>query len=240
MLAGATVLKSDIAAGTQTLRNTGWLKDCPDDFADAVLANCHWRSIAAGQTIQHAGDQNAGIFGVARGTIAMSTSLGSPDTPIVHIGHPGFWFGYVALFTGRTLPNGVVARSDVMLGGMAQSQLEKLLAERPVWWRQVGRLGVWYGDVAANIAADTMIRDSSRRCAAALRRLGDCRFETPAGAQSVHAPLSQDELAAIANLSRTSISTILREFEEQGLIKLGYRDVVLNDPARLRAMVDGV
>jgi DNA-binding GntR family transcriptional regulator len=52
--------------------------------------------------------------------------------------------------------------------------------------------------------------------------------------------LSQEELAAISNLSRTSISTILREFEEAGLVTLGYRSVSLTYPARLRALVDNV
>ena len=234
------MLKPDIAAGTQSLKSSGWLKETPSEFADAVLANCHWRAIAAGQTIQHAGDTHAGIFGLARGTVAITTSLGSPDAPMLHIGHPGLWFGYVALFKGRAVPNGIVARSDVLVAGMAQSQLEQLLAKHPPWWRYIGLLGVIYGNAAANIAADMMIRDSARRCAAALLRLADCRFELAVGVQTVHAPLSQDELAAIANLSRTSISTILREFDEQGLISLGYRSVTLNDPSRLRAMVDDV
>jgi DNA-binding GntR family transcriptional regulator len=56
----------------------------------------------------------------------------------------------------------------------------------------------------------------------------------------VEAPLSQDELAAISNMSRTTISTILRDLEAAGLIKLGYRSVLIIHPGRLRALVDDV
>jgi uncharacterized membrane protein len=50
--------------------------------------------------------------------------------------------------------------------------------------------------------------------------------------------LSQDELAALSNMSRTTISTILRDLENDGLIKLGYRSVTVIHPGRLRALAD--
>jgi hypothetical protein len=39
-------------------------------------------------------------------------------------------------------------------------------------------------------------------------------------------------------LSRTSVATILRDLEDQKLIRLGYRSVILDNPAVLRAIVD--
>jgi CRP-like cAMP-binding protein len=156
----------------------------------------------------------------------------------MHIGHPGSWFGYVGMFTGGELPMGVTARTDVMLAGLGQLQLEQLIAEHPEWWRHIGLLGVLYGNAAINVAADLLIRDTRRRCAASLLRIADCRFESPADAEPVEAPLSQDELAALSNMSRTTISTIRRDLENDGLIKLGYRSVPVIHPARLRALAD--
>lgn len=234
------MLKSEIAIGTEVLANTGWLSHTPPDFAEAILANCHWRSVEGGATIQHAGDDLSVILGLARGTITMTTGLASPDAPMMHICHAGWWFGFVPLFLDTKLPNGIVARGDVLLASIVRSQLESMLSARPEWWRHVGVLGAIYGNTAANVAADLMIRDSARRCAASLLRLANCRFQNPGGAQQVEAPLSQDELAAISNLSRTSISTILHDLEQSGLITLGYRSVTLNNPARMRSMVDDV
>jgi CRP-like cAMP-binding protein len=85
-----------------------------------------------------------------------------------------------------------------------------------------------------------MIRDSKRRCIASILRLADCRFSDRPGGRPIEAPLSQEELAAISNLSRTSVSTIVRDLEDAGLITLGYRTIVLVDTDRLRAIVDDV
>ena len=102
----------------------------------------------------------------------------------------------------------------------------------------MGLLAVDYGNTAINVAADLMIRDTRRRCAASLLRIANCRFESPEDADQVDAPLSQDELAALSNMSRTTISTILRDLENDGLIKLGYRSVTVIHPGRLRALAD--
>lgn len=234
------MLKSEIATGVTVLSHRGWLAETPTDFTDAILANCHWREVLAGQAIQHAGDSKGVVTGVARGTVALSTALSTPDAPTMHIVHPGHWFGYVTLFGEAGLHNSIMARSDVVLAYFTHGALEQLLAGRPEWWRHVGRLGIMYGHGAINAAGDLMIRDSRRRCIAAMLRIADCRFRDPPGANAIEAPLSQDELAAVANLSRTSVSTILHDLGIEGLITIGYRSVILNDPAHLRRLVDDV
>lgn len=234
------MLKNDTAAHSAFLANNGWLHHTPRDFAESFLAHCHWRRIAAGTGIQHAGEGNASLTGIASGSTTLTTSLSTPDSPIIYIMHPGDWFGYGPLFLARNRPLSVVARTDVTIASMSQPEVEAFLANRPEWWRHVGTLGVIYGNVAISMAADMMIRDSSRRCAAALLQLSECRHRDPPGGEALEALMSQEELAAIANLSRTSISTILRDLEAGGLIKLGYRSVIILNAGRLRAMVDDV
>jgi CRP/FNR family cyclic AMP-dependent transcriptional regulator len=232
------LLKTEIDTASAVLRNVGWLRDTPTAFADAILAHCHWRQVATGSAVQHAGDASNGITGLARGTVTMTTALSVPDTPLSAIGHPGQWFGIIPLVTNQNLLTSIVARGDVMLGTITSSDLDALLSANPLWWRHIGALGVIYGNLAANIAADMMIRDSRCRCVASLLRLGNCRFRDPDVAWPIEAPMTQEELAANANLSRTSVATILRDLEDQKLIRLGYRSVILDNPAVLRAIVD--
>ena len=234
------MLKNEIATYSAFLVNNGWLAQCSRDFAESFIANCHWRHVAAGVGIQHAGEHGATITGIAHGNALLTTSLSSPDSPTIHVMSPGEWFGYVPLFIGGTRPNSIVARTDVILASMSQAEVEALLAARPHWWRDVGTLGIIHANMATGIAADMMIRESRRRCAASLLQIANCRHADPLGAEQVQTPLSQEELAAIANLSRTSISSILRDFEEAGLIKLGYRSFTLTQPSKLRALVDNV
>lgn len=234
------MLKNDIAAHSAFLVNNGWLAHCSRDFAESFMAHCHWRHVPAGTGIQHAGESGATVTGIAHGNAVLTTSLSSPDSPTMHVMTPGEWFGYVPLFIGGTRPNSIVARTDMVLASMSQVEVEALLAPRPEWWRDVGALGIIYANGAIGIAADMMIRESRRRCAATLLQIANCRHADPLGPQPVSTPLSQEELAAIANLSRTSISSILRDFENAGLIKLGYRSFTLIQPGKLRDLVDNV
>jgi CRP-like cAMP-binding protein len=235
---GLNVLKSDIATHSALLINTGWLRRTPREFAEAFIAHCHWRSFAPGTGIQHAGEEGGIVAGIAHGSAALTTSLSTPDSPVLHVMHPGDWFGYMPLFLPGARPNSLVARSDVTIAVLSQPELEAFLAPHPHWWRHIGTLAAVHANLATAIAADMMIRDSNRRCAAALLHVANCRRGEPPSAPVLGAPLSQEELAAIANLSRTSVSSILRELEADGLIELGYRTVTLRDPARLRALVD--
>lgn len=234
------MLKNEIASYSAFLVNNGWLAHCRRDFAESFISHCHWRHVAAGTGIQYAGEPGGTITGIANGSALLTTSLSAPDSPTIHVMTPGEWFGYIPLFIVGTRPNSIVARTDVVLASMSQPEIEALLAPRPEWWRDVGILGILHANMATSIAADMMIRESRRRCAAALLQLANCRHSDPAGGQILGAPLSQEELAAISNLSRTSISAILRDFEDAGLITLGYRSVILNHTAKLRELVDNV
>jgi CRP/FNR family cyclic AMP-dependent transcriptional regulator len=228
----------DNATAARMLRQEGWLSHVPDEFATAVLGLCHWRRVEAGQSIQHAGDGEGRLYGLAAGTVSMTTAMTAPDCPITDIGHPGSWFGFVPLFGGKALVTTVEARTDIVLAVLAPAPLTALFDQHPGWWRHIGMLGINYGHIAANIAGDLMIRDSRRRCVAALLRLGNCRFADRGGSTRAEAPLSQSELAGIANLSRTSVNVILGKLEADGLISLGYRCIYLLDTGALRAIAD--
>lgn len=231
------MLKTDTAAAAETLSNTGWLADTPPEFRQAVLANCQWRRVAAGNAVSLAGDEDGSPIGIGRGSVTVTTSQGRADTPIVHVLHDGNWFGYMPLFTPDRIIS-AVARSDVLAAVLPQRRLETMLAEQPIWWRYVGRLPAINLKRALGVIADMIIRDSHERCAAALLQLSEQRFANGKGIDDHDVPLSQQELGAIANLSRTSVSAILRDFETDGLIAMGYRSIVIKNPAGLRAIAE--
>ncbi len=101
------------------------------------------------------------------------------------------------------------------------------------------QLSIIFGEVSQTIAADLLIRDSERRCAAVLLRLGGRRFAGPEDTEPVEVSIMQSELAGAANLSRNSVGTMLQRLKARGLIELGYRGMTIRAPAALRAFVDG-
>jgi len=224
--------------GLEILRSGGWLSATPAEFQEAILSRCAWGRLEAGAPIQAGGEEAGELIGLARGIVAMRTILGRADTPIMHFVHPVFWFGYVPILTGQPRRIAASAKSPVWLARIPQATVRALLAERPEWWRHLMQLSIIYGDVSQTVAADLLIRDSERRCAAVLLRLGGRRFAGPGDTEPVEVSITQSEFAGAANLSRNSVGTMLHRLRTRALIEPGYRGLTIRSPAALRAFVD--
>ena len=59
----------------------------------------------------------------------------------------------------------------------------------------------------------------------------------PKNRSSAEIDISQDELAMLANVARTTVGAILKKLETTGHIKQSYRRIRLLAPDALRAMV---
>jgi CRP/FNR family transcriptional regulator, cyclic AMP receptor protein len=224
--------------GMIILRNGAWLSAAPVEFQQAILTRCDWVRLEAGVQIQFGGEGHGELIGLACGIIEMRSVLGRPETPIMHFAHPVVWFGYIPILAGGPRRIAAAAKTPVWLGRVPQAAVTSLLAERPGWWRHFVQLAASYGDVAATVAADLLIRDSERRCAAVLLRLGGRRFPSPEDKSPVEVPVTQLELADAANLSRNSVGTMLRRLAARGFVEVGYGTMIARAPAALRAFID--
>jgi len=228
----------DREEGLRILKDSGWLSATPAEFQQAILSRCDWGRLAAGTPIQFGGEQEGELIGLARGVVELRTILGPSDTPIMHFAHPVFWFGFVPIVSGRRRPLAASAKTPVWIARIPQPTVGAMLAARPDWWRHFIPPSLVYGDVAVTIAADLLIRNSERRCAAVLLRLGGHRFGGPDDAEPVEVLVTQNELAGAANLSRNSVGTMLQRLRARGLIEIGYRGTMVRSPKALRAFVD--
>jgi CRP-like cAMP-binding protein len=228
----------DREEGMDILSRGGWLSGTPVDFRDAILSRCRWERLEADALIQHGGEERGELIGLADGVIAMRTILGRADTPIMHFAHPVLWIGHGPVILGRQRVTEAVARSPVWLARVPQTKIRQLLDERPEWWRHFNRIPAIISDMALNVAADLLIRDSEHRCAAVLLRLTGHRFTDPGNPKAVDVSITQAELAGAANLSRTSVRTMLERLAARGLIEQGYRGIAVRAPVALRAFVD--
>jgi CRP-like cAMP-binding protein len=224
--------------GLELLGGDGWLAAAPSDFRSAILLRCAWQSFEPGAPIQMGGEKSGELIGLAHGIVELRTILGRADTPLMHLAHPVFWFGYAPLFVDRPRRVAAVAKTPVGIARVPRGVLSELLASQPQWWRCVAQLGFVYGDISQNIAADLLIRDSERRCAAVLLRLCGRRFAGPDDNKPIEVSVTQDDLAGAANLSRNSVGTMMQRLAARGLIERGYRGVKLRAPAGLRDFVD--
>ena len=103
-------------------------------------------------------------------------------------------------------------------------------------WRWLAMLALMQNAVAFGMLDDLLIRDADRRCGAILLRLAGCR-----GPFAMNDPedvfATQEQLAEMCNLSRTSLGEVLRGFEKRSLISRRYGRIVINRTL-LTAMTD--
>ena len=218
------------------LCTAGWLSSTAPVFQDAVLAQCQWRSFGAAETISHGGDTSGGMFGIALGSFSALPAVGAADTPIIHIGSGPFWYGTNPLNHAVPRSMSVVTRSPCIVASIPQHALLSLLADDPAHWRYFFENVSEILALVSQIATDLILPDSLRRCIAVLLRVAGSRNS---GMAPTVAEMTQDELAGMANMSRQTTGAIVRRLSAKGLVTVGYRNIIVNDPAALRTMLAG-
>ena len=216
------------------LSRTGWLSHIPVDCQDAVLDECLCYATNAGQAITHGGEETGGMFGIVSGTVGVYSAVGSSEAPLIHIAGPAFWFGLFPITNGRPRIISVSARTPCVVAQIPQTALQALLDRKPERWRWLNLLSLENAALAVQALADLLISDNERRCAAVLLRVAGCR---ESGDAAANASLTQYELATLSNLSRPTVSLVVRSLSARGFISLGYRTITIETPAQLRRFV---
>lgn len=219
--------------------NEGWFGSAAPEFQQAVLSRCGWREVTAGQPIYSASDVRTDPCGIVEGTVEIYSRYGAGDNPMLHLSHEGSWIGYGAAIRGLPLRVSTVARTKVLLACVPWRAMQELLRERPEWWQFIAQACLEYGDIAISGYADSLIPDSDRRCACTLLRIAGLGFPRRSRPERRSVPITQDELATLVHVSRTTLLQILRRFEERGLVEQAYRALRIVDAAGLKEIAEG-
>jgi CRP-like cAMP-binding protein len=219
------------------LLNAGWLGHCDPSLAEAILKCCRIRVLDAGEVLFHHGDPSHGLFGTLSGSFALSIVVPEFGPSVSHIFMPGTWFGESALVRGtRTV--GVHATRPTRAMFLANRDIEALVAEDPRRWTSFARLTFLNTQIAIGSGYDLMLREPLKRCAATLLRLAGLRHSPPLIPVPLELDISQADLAHMTNMSRNSVGAILRILRERNCVEVDYRQLVITDPAVLKAILD--
>lgn len=227
--------KAEIDRGMTLLRTSGWLATAEPSFREALLAECQWSRVEQGAPVARGGETGSGLIGVAAGEVGIYPVVAAPEAGLIHIDRAAFWFGMQPFISGEGRNITVMARSPCIVAHVPPQPLERLLAAHPVGWQMLLRQVTVLLRITLQAAADLLLPERNRRCAAVLLRISGARDQGQA-AHPVHC--SHEELGGMCNLSRQTISDVLKDLERQGELELGYRTIRLLDPESLRRFVD--
>lgn len=188
-----------------------------------------------GEQIARGGDADSAMFGLASGSAGIVPAIAAADIGLIHIASAPFWFGLQPFATGEGRQISVLARQKCLVGRIDKQALSQILKDHPDGWRMLLMLVTESSALAVQSAADLLLTDRYRRCGAVLLRLAGARNS---GSIPQEVFCTHEELGAMSNLSRITVSKILGQFERQRVLKTGYRSLRVLDANRLRSLVD--
>ena len=194
-----------------------------------MFARCLLLSFQRGDPLYRHSDAPGGLYGIAEGAVSITVSLDDQDPFIGDLLQPGSWVGEAAILTDAPRRVGVTATRPTTALLLPKADFAIIATRIPEAAQWLGVLAVSHMDRAMQIATDLMLRDPHSRAAAVLLRLAGLR----AGKHTFPVPreidMNHEQLAHIANLSRTTLGAFLRELEARGTISQSYRRITILD-----------
>jgi CRP/FNR family cyclic AMP-dependent transcriptional regulator len=219
------------------MRLTGWLSRTPEEFSSRLLRDCKLLSFAADHSVYDLDDPPGGLYGLVTGRVGVWIAPQERGPYLGHLMRPGHWFGLASALNRQARAIGLRTLRPSQLLLLPLARLDALVSEDSGAWRYFTGLAEMNSSTAMAAVDDLLIRNPARRCAAVLLRLAGLRNpldDTPAVGD---VDITQEELAHLSNLSRSSVGTALRVFQRRGLVQLSYQDIFIRDAAGLKAFV---
>lgn len=209
------------------VRKAAWYSTLPDSAQAWVEARLKEHTVLAGQYLGHRGEIPAAWFGLIEGVL--KSSVFSIDGRTSSLGGilPGCWFGEGALLRGKPRHADYVALRDSRVALLALDDFAHLLQTQPAF-------------------KDFILMQITERLHYFMEHVGDARLmrvpalvahtlcglvhplNNPLG--QLWLPISQDELATIAGVSRQRCNQTLARMQRQGWLRLRYGGLSLTAP----------
>jgi CRP/FNR family transcriptional regulator, cyclic AMP receptor protein len=203
-------------------------------LADRIRRACSVHDVPARSYLQHVADDPGGMWCLVEGALSVEFAFGMRDPQISFILLPPVWVGEGGVITGAPRMVGIATTRRSVLLHLPMNQFLSIARDEPLVWHWVAK------EQNLNIARSLgmvdalMVRRAEARIAAVLSHLGG-RLGRDADEPRV-LDVTQAQLAAIANVSRSVLSPILQALATKGIIDLGHRTITIADPLALRRL----
>jgi len=233
---GPIITEIEIASARALLGTCGWGSRVPAAMLEALLAEARWRLFQPGETVTLGGSLGGSFHGIGSGQVGVVPTNAEPGTPMMFVMGPGWWWGAAPL-SGRSRALDGVARTPSLVCSISLPQIELMLTRNPEWWRFMAMHTQEWLNLTVIAYVDMAVTGNAPRCAAHLLRIAGMRPPLcPSVGEAFQ--ITHEEFGRMVNLSRSTVSTLLKRFDRAGMIELGYRSITIRDPAALARLLE--
>ncbi|QAY83159.1 Crp/Fnr family transcriptional regulator [Pseudomonas arsenicoxydans] len=225
----------DMQAWRSRLMTGQWFSHLPVPLQDSLLAAARVRRLSTGQLLFKRGDPPCGLYAVLEGAIRIGAVSEQGKEALLSLVEPPHWFGEICLFDNQPRTHDAFVVGQCTLLYIPQATLLKLLDEQPVYWRQLALLMSHKLRLTFINLEQLSLMPAPTRLAHRLLMIAGGYGEIDPQRRVLQLP--QEQLASMLSLSRQTTNQILKDLQGQGIIGLGYGEIEILDPERLRALV---
>jgi CRP/FNR family cyclic AMP-dependent transcriptional regulator len=219
-----------IAAGydkTFCLAEVDIFADLSPTEMDAIAAAAPMKTYAAGELPPQNPVEVLFILKVGRVRVFRIAADGRALTTAVIT--PGTIFGEMVLLGQHMYDNYAEALDEAVVCVMGRADVHRFLLSDPrIAARITAILGARLLEMERRLC-DTVFKSVPQRIAATLVTLAGQQRRLGVGPRSVRVALRHDQLAALVGTSRETVTRVLREFADHGLIRGGRGRIILLD-----------
>lgn len=215
-----------------------WLSNNDETAIDRLRRASTCVDLSRGGLVYAYGAPQDSLYGVVTGQVRVFVITNEMHPALGHIHAPGAWFGEVESILQIDSYVQMEADVETQLVRIRVKEFRILAAEYPNLWESVTRLtalNLWYATCAAN---DLALRTPRQRIAASVLRLAGYRAATQGNPPINSLRVSQQEIADLSNVARTTASRLLHEFQEKEILCLDYGRIIVLDAKRLAEVLD--
>ena len=218
------------------LERSAWFRSAPAAMQAQLIKAGRVERLAAGQRLFTRGDSDDGLYCVLDGLVRIGAASSAGKEALLAVIEPVNWFGEIALFDNRPRTHDAYAERDSELFHAPRAALAALLERTPEYWHAFGLLLTQKLRLAFDAIEEAALLPAAPRVARRLLLMAGGYGEPGALRRVLRVP--QEDLAMMLALSRQTINQVLKQFEAQGALKLGYAEIEIADVQKLSALAE--
>lgn len=197
-----------------------------------VAAGCWTVSASRGDSLLRVGSRPPGVFAVAYGAVKLALRHNGSGERVLRVVAARQTFAEASALLGRPAPYEAVAIADAKLVVIPSSPLIALLERESGFAKTlVASLAEAHLQLCAEIGSATLQRGGERLA----RYLDELAGNGADGTSTFELPSSKTLIAARLGVKKETLSRLLRQLVEAGIITVSRRSVVIRERERLRA-----
>lgn len=206
----------------------GWLEGASSDLLTAIWERSDRVAFPSGHAYTRAGDSAGGLTAIVSGRVDLHLPGVREGRTLVQVFGPGWWLGDLSAISGeeRAFDHFTALPSELLR--LSKTELDRICQDYPDTWRRLAYMATANMGIAVSAAAQYRLPNPPARIASCLLRIHRTGPDWDG-----RLPISQADLASVADISRRSTIAALEALEGSGAIKREYRAVQILDSGLL-------